>query len=306
MDILSVHDFYSYIKCMLNIYSLFSSHGTQHVCSTKHRKRGSQPAFQLNFGIYFLFTIMTRSVFHFFWTAAATFSNPVDSLSNMAPSIKLTYFDIEAAAEPVRLALVLSGTEFEDERINFANWPTLKASTPYGQVPLMSIDGAPVRTQSEAMLRWVGSTLSTNLYPADKLFDIEEALGVVGDMSKSFEPCLYVSMRPERFGHAEGFSKTEEGQKVVKALRQKWIDEELAKYLTFLTDMIDKNGGVFLACTEPTIADCKAIPFLRSLTRGHLDHIPVDCLEVNPKIVEYVKRFCALEPIVGRYKDGMF
>ena len=29
-------------------------------------------------------------------------------------NIKLTYFDIEGAAEPVRLALILSGTDFTD------------------------------------------------------------------------------------------------------------------------------------------------------------------------------------------------
>ena len=35
------------------------------------------------------------------------------------PDITLTYFDLEAAAEKVRLALVMTGTEFEDKRISF-------------------------------------------------------------------------------------------------------------------------------------------------------------------------------------------
>ena len=249
---------------------------------------------------------MTR-IFHLIWTAISTLHFPVDSLPTMTPSIKLTYFDIEAAAEPVRLALVLSGTEFEDNRVQFPDWPALKPTTPYGQLPIMSIDGGPDRTQSGAMLRWVGSTLSTTLYPAEKIFDIEEAMGVGGDLSKSFEPCLYMNMRPERFGHPEGFGKTDECKAIVAAMRQKWVEEELAKYLTFLSDLIEKNGGGFLASKDtPTIADCQVIPFLRSLTRGHIDHVPSDCLEVNPTIVAYIKRFCAIDSVKGRYTNGLF
>eukprot|EP00529_Nitzschia_sp_RCC80_P039198 CAMPEP_0113493720 /NCGR_PEP_ID=MMETSP0014_2-20120614/28737_1 /TAXON_ID=2857 /ORGANISM="Nitzschia sp." /LENGTH=56 /DNA_ID=CAMNT_0000387591 /DNA_START=118 /DNA_END=285 /DNA_ORIENTATION=+ /assembly_acc=CAM_ASM_000159 len=48
--------------------------------------------------------------------------------------IKLTYFDIEGAGEPVRLALVMSGAEFEDDRIKFPDWGALKPKTPYGQL----------------------------------------------------------------------------------------------------------------------------------------------------------------------------
>ena len=53
----------------------------------------------------------------------------------------------------------------------------------------MVIDGAPARTQSGAMLRWVGWALSPTLYPSDRLLDIEEAMGIVEDMAKSYEPC---------------------------------------------------------------------------------------------------------------------
>ena len=52
----------------------------------------------------------------------------------MASSLPvLTYFNIEAAAEKVRLAYVLTGTEFVDDRIEFKDWPARKATTPYGK-----------------------------------------------------------------------------------------------------------------------------------------------------------------------------
>jgi glutathione S-transferase len=225
----------------------------------------------------------------------------------MTPSIKLTYFDIEGAAEPTRLALLLSGTAFEDERIKFPDWAALKPTTPYGQLPLMTIDNGPVRTQSGAMLRYVGSSFSETLYPRDKIFDIEEALGVVEDMNKSWQPRLYMSMRPENFGHPKGFADTEEGKKLICEMREAWVQNELPKCLTNLEGLIEKNGGRWLASAdEPTIADCQAIPLLRNLTRGHVDHVPTNCLETHPAICAYVQRFCALEPIQGRYNNGLF
>ncbi len=82
-----------------------------------------------------------------------------------APKITLTYFNIEAAAEKVRLALVMTGTEFEDKRINFDEWGALKPTTPYGQLPLMTVTSADGSTktfaQSVAMMRWVARKFDT-------------------------------------------------------------------------------------------------------------------------------------------------
>jgi len=221
----------------------------------------------------------------------------------MPPSIKLTYFDIEGVAEPIRLALLLSGLEFEDDRISFKDWSTLKQTLPYGQVPVMTIDGGEMKTQSGAMLRWVGS--QGKLYPSDKLYDIEEAIGLIGDVQNSWSPSLYMAMRPEKFGYAQGYNKSEEGMEQIKTMRQNWIANELPKYLKYISDMIDKHGGKWIAAEEPTIADCLAVPFLRRFTVGGIDHVDADCLTCYPKIVEYIERFCALDGIKGRYKTGL-
>jgi len=110
--------------------------------------------------------------------------------------IKLTYFNIEGAAEPLRLALKVSGTDFEDDRIAFKDWKELKTKMPYGQLPVMVIDGGRTMTQSMAMLRYIGSKYSTTLYPSEKMYEIEEAMGVVDDAKRSWTPCLYLGMAP--------------------------------------------------------------------------------------------------------------
>ncbi|KAK7485113.1 hypothetical protein BaRGS_00023653 [Batillaria attramentaria] len=50
-------------------------------------------------------------------------------------SIKLVYFDIRGRAEFIRLVLEAAGQEYEDERVQFADWPTVKPSL-YGKTNL--------------------------------------------------------------------------------------------------------------------------------------------------------------------------
>ena len=275
--------------------------------------------------------------------------------------VKLSYFDIEGTAEPVRLAFILAGIPFEDDRIKFTQWPEFKKTTPYGQVPVLqgrstsvcpsslvrrgdrtremqwndlgtvtrraslahhsyflttsadlacspssslAVDDEPLKTQSPAMMRWAASVNpSKNLYPADKLYQIEEASGLLGDMKGSWSPCLYISMKPTTFGYPSDYPKTPEGAAKVESMRTEWISNELPQYLGYISDMIDKNGGTWLAGGDsPTIADCEAIPAIRNYMRGHIDHVPSDCVaKASPKVAAYVERFCALEEIAGRY-----
>ena len=69
--------------------------------------------------------------------------------------IKLTYFDIPGAGEKIRLALLLGKIPFKDERVGFQECGELKPKTPYGQLPLMELDGE-VFGQSGAMLQYAG------------------------------------------------------------------------------------------------------------------------------------------------------
>lgn len=45
------------------------------------------------------------------------------------PTYKLTYFNVQALAEPTRMLLSYGGIPFEDVRIEKDNWPALKPST---------------------------------------------------------------------------------------------------------------------------------------------------------------------------------
>jgi glutathione S-transferase len=116
-----------------------------------------------------------------------------------------------------------------------------------------------------------------------------------------------MGMRPTMFGYPEGFQSTEEGKKLIETMRTTFVMEHLPTFMKRLTDKMSKHEGPFLiAGTEPTIADCMAVPILSSFTRGHVDHIDSKCLDAYPEIVSYIKAFCALEPIRSRYTNGIY
>ncbi|GMR44801.1 hypothetical protein PMAYCL1PPCAC_14996, partial [Pristionchus mayeri] len=77
----------------------------------------------------------------------------VPSFSAM-PSYKLTYFPVRARAEVARQLFYLAGVPFEDVRVPHADWPALKPKTPFGQMPLLEVDGKPL-PQSYAINRYL-------------------------------------------------------------------------------------------------------------------------------------------------------
>ncbi|KAI1727520.1 glutathione S-transferase 1 [Ditylenchus destructor] len=49
---------------------------------------------------------------------------------------KLTYFDVRGLAEMSRCIMAYAGAEYEDHRITHEQWPALKSTMPYEQLPL--------------------------------------------------------------------------------------------------------------------------------------------------------------------------
>ena len=89
---------------------------------------------------------------------------------------KLTYFDMDGRAAPVRIAFHAAGIDFEDSRISFQDFMGMRESLRFNCVPVLEIDGRAV-TQSNAMCRYIGKM--AGLYPADDLQALycDEAMG---------------------------------------------------------------------------------------------------------------------------------
>lgn len=74
---------------------------------------------------------------------------------------KLTYFDVRGRAEVIRLLLEETGTAYTEHRVSLAEWPTLKPTLAFGQLPLYEEAGI-VLNQSPAIYRHLARIF--NLY----------------------------------------------------------------------------------------------------------------------------------------------
>uniref|UniRef100_W5N5J5 glutathione transferase n=2 Tax=Lepisosteus oculatus TaxID=7918 RepID=W5N5J5_LEPOC len=68
-------------------------------------------------------------------------------------SYKLTYFNMRGRAELTRFILAYAGIPYEDIRIEWHNWPSIKPSIPCGKLPVMEVDGTLIN-QSLAIARY--------------------------------------------------------------------------------------------------------------------------------------------------------
>ena len=198
--------------------------------------------------------------------------------------LKLTYFDVHGGrGEPVRLALAIGGIAFEDHRFSFAEFPEVRKTTPFGQVPTLEVDGVTV-TQCDAMLRYAGKL--AGLYPNDAFQALlcDEVMYVVEESIVRLGPT---------------FRMTGEEQ---KAARLALVNGPLPVYLQWLEKQLLAHGGEYFADNRLTVADLKVFVDIRGLNSGRLDHVPTDLVEkVAPALNAHLQRISSLPAVQAYY-----
>ena len=199
------------------------------------------------------------------------------------PQLKLSYFDFHGGrAEPIRLALAVGGITFEDHRFTFPEFAEVRKTVPFGQVPVLHVDGVQV-TQCDAMLRYAGKL--AGLYPTDAY----QAL-----------LCDEVSYVVEEAGVKLGPSFSMKGDEQRDA-RLALVNGSMPKYLGWLQSQLQAHGGEFFADNRLTVADLKVFVDVRGLNSGRMDHIPTDLVEQHaPQLNAHMQRI-AQTPAVQRY-----
>lgn len=69
-------------------------------------------------------------------------------------SYKLVYFQSRGNGEIARQVFAYAGQEFIDERVTKEEWSSMKNSTPFGQIPVLMVDGKQL-AQSIAIVRYL-------------------------------------------------------------------------------------------------------------------------------------------------------
>ena len=198
------------------------------------------------------------------------------------PQLKLCYFDFHGGrGEPARLAFAIGGIAFEDFRFAGADFPAVKATTPLGQVPTLSVDGVQI-TQSDAITRYAGAL--AGLLPTDPYQALlcDEVLGVVEDANNKMSPTYRMT------GDAQ------------KEARAELCSNALPMYLRWMQSRLQERGDYF-ADGRLTVADLKVFVYVSGLNSGRLDHIPSDLVEkVAPLLNAHAQRV-ANTPAVAAY-----
>lgn len=200
------------------------------------------------------------------------------------PQLKLSYFNFHGGrGEPARLAMAIGGIAFEDHRFAFPEFAEFRKTTPFGQVPVLHVDGLQV-TQSDAITRYVGKL--ANLYPSDPLQALlcDEVMQVVEDASVRLSP---------------SFRMTGEAQ---KEARLALVNGSMPMYLQWLQTQLLARGGAYFADQRLTIADLKVFVDVRGLNSGNLDHVPTDLVEqVAPALNAHMRRIADLPAVKAYY-----
>jgi glutathione S-transferase len=197
-------------------------------------------------------------------------------------NIKVTYFDINGGrAEPIRLALHCLGQDFEDHRFQFSEFAEIRKGTPFGQVPVVELDGEQI-TQSNALCRYFGK--QAGLYPEDDYQALlcDEVMDVVEDIS-----------------HKLSATMTMTGE-TLKSAREQLV-APLTTYLKWLAARLTKQGGEYFADNRLTIADLKVFVMVQWLGSGMLDHIPTTLIQdTAPELLAHINRV-ASDPKIKSY-----
>ena len=200
------------------------------------------------------------------------------------PQLKLSYFDFHGGrGEPVRLALAIGGIAFEDHRFAFPEFAEVRKTAPFGQVPVLEVDGVQV-TQCDAILRYAGRL--AGLYPTDPYQALlcDEVMYVVEEANVKLSPT---------------FRMTGEEQ---KAARLALVNGSMPVYLAWLQRQLLAHGGEYFADNRLTIADLKVFVEMRGLNSGRLDHVPADLVEtVAPALNAHLQRVAQNPAVVAYY-----
>merc|ERR1712066_1009113 len=183
-----------------------------------------------------------------------------DTRQKKMASIKLTYLDLRARAEPCRLLLAYAGSKYEDERLP-APWDNM---APWGQVPLLAWDGE-VIAQSMACARFLAREFNLAGRTSMEMAQVDEIIDVIQDLLNAWYS-LY---------HA----KDSAGQ-------QKFLETNIPTTMGQLEKKLESRGGQFMVGNAFSWADLHIFFYVTDMKL-----MAGKAVETNfPKILDLVQR----------------
>jgi len=207
-----------------------------------------------------------------------------DYKNKMAPTIKLTYFNARGRGEIARLVFAFGGIAYEDNRIEFSDWPALKPKTPYGGLPVLEVDGE-MFGQGLAINAFAAQT--AGCYGSSPLEKLK-----IDSIALAREDML-VAITKWHFEADEDKKKVEGGK-----LFGEIIPMYLEKFNTFIKENPKKSG--FIVGSKLSLADIVMVEATQMLVEqdaGALDKFP-ELKALRQKVVDTkgIKEYLAKRP----------
>uniref|UniRef100_A0A7S3VSV3 Glutathione S-transferase n=1 Tax=Dunaliella tertiolecta TaxID=3047 RepID=A0A7S3VSV3_DUNTE len=210
----------------------------------------------------------------------------VQAMASAKPALKLFYFDIPGRAEATRLMLRLGKYPFEDYLLKREEWAELKPKMPFGQVPVLEVDGK-MLSQSSAMERYVAKL--TDQYPSDpwEAAKVDETAAFMGEWLDIFIPSFFIK---------------DENEKI--AARKQVVEEKLKPKIEKLSALIEQAGpSNFLCGPKITYADVQVFVQLSFMVSGFFQGVPSDLYASYPAVRAFHARIASLPEVAEAYKD---
>jgi len=122
---------------------------------------------------------------------------------------KLTYFNGRGLAEITRLLFAAAGVAYTDVRLENKEWEALKPTAPFGQIPILEVNGKPL-AQSQAIQRYVArehGLMGASELEALAIDSIVDA--VTDDARKNFNTARNIKDAEEKKAKLAAYFKTD-------------------------------------------------------------------------------------------------
>ena len=195
------------------------------------------------------------------------------------PTYKLHYFNGRGRAELTRLIFAQAGIPYEDIRIELKQWPELKPTMPFGQVPVLEVGGTRI-AHSSVIARYLAEEFGM---AGSNLLENSQVAGIAAAANDMFEDL--VKARIEK----------DEGRKaqMQKDYREKAVPFALAKFEALSST--NKNGYLWGdKLTWADLAFFNWISIIASRAPAILDKFPSlkklkETVETLPNIARWLK-----------------
>ena len=220
---------------------------------------------------------------------ASAAASAAPSYAHPLAGSKLSYFPIAGRGETTRLLFAIGGIPFEDHRVTGASWGALKANTPWGSMPVLTLPDGQQIAQQRAIARFVAKHIG--LYPASDFLTaarIDELLDAIEDLSKIND-----------VGRGKPQPEKEADRLAAVTGPNGNIYQIFAKVEAYIANHGDGAGHAVGSAL--TLADVHLFAAASNIGSGFFDGVPCTCTDPFPNIQRVRKLVASLPNVQSWY-----